>query len=36
MAGMADDYVSRLYRWVICVLVGLVFVAVGVHELLSR
>jgi hypothetical protein len=33
--GMADDYVSRLYRWVVCVVTGFVFVAVGTITLFS-
>jgi hypothetical protein len=34
MLGMADDYVSRLYRWFVCVLTGLLFIGVGVGYLL--
>jgi hypothetical protein len=34
-AGLADDYVSRLYRWCTAVLTGAVFVAVGVADLVS-
>lgn len=35
-AGMADDDWSRLYRWVVCVLTGLIFIGVGVGGLLSQ
>ena len=34
MGGLADDYASQLYRWFVCVLVGLVFIGVGVANLL--
>ena len=32
-AGMGDDYVSSLTRWVTCVLVGIVFIAAGIIDL---
>lgn len=33
--GMRDDYASRLHRWAICVLLGVVFVAIGVVGLIT-
>jgi hypothetical protein len=35
-AGMADDYVSALTRWVTCVVVGLAFLAGGIIDLAGR
>jgi hypothetical protein len=32
MLGMADDYPSQLYRWVVCVITGLAFIGVGVAD----
>lgn len=36
MGGLGDDYVSRLYRWFVCVLTGLVFIGIGLIDLVSR
>ncbi len=36
MLGMADDDVSRLYGWFVCVLGGLVLISAGLVNLLSR
>lgn len=33
--GLYDNYASQLYRWCVCVLTGLVFIGVGVAEILS-
>ena len=33
MAGLYDDYVSRLYRWTVSVLTGLVFIGIGTIDL---
>ena len=29
MGGLYDDYPSRLYRWLVCVVTGMVFVVLG-------
>ena len=34
-AGLGDNYPSRLYRWVVAVVTGIAFVAVGVGGLLG-
>lgn len=36
MGGMADDYVSRLYRWIVCVVTGLFLLGAGAVDLLYR
>ena len=28
--GLYDDYPSRLYRWATCVVVGVIFIGVGI------
>jgi hypothetical protein len=34
-AGLGDNYPSRLYRWIVAVVSGIAFVAVGVAGLLG-
>lgn len=36
MGGLGDDYVSPLYRWFVCVTLGLVCIGLGVVGLLWR
>jgi hypothetical protein len=33
MLGMADDYPSQLYRWIVSMVTGLFFIGVGVAHL---
>jgi hypothetical protein len=33
MLGMADDYPSQLYRWIVSVITGLFFIGIGVAGL---